>query len=131
MNTIIEILESPSFEDQIVTRFESSSDGDSTEKFHISVQRIDKNKSDSNVEIYRKKISTSVANNLIIKISSLTLTACPEFVLGLDGTTTELRITRGFNECRLSWWGSIPIQWNEVSELIFELRQAAYPEKHD
>lgn len=124
MNTILEIRESPSFENQRITRFEEHFDRDLCERFSISIQSLATDCNRTQGEIIRKTIEPSRAKELINSISNLSIVVCPPDVLGLDGSTTELIISRGLNECRLTWWGSIPDQWSGLSDIIVELNRA-------
>jgi hypothetical protein len=49
----------------------------------------------------------------------------PESVLGLDGTTYELLIERGFNKVQFTWWSKPPAGWRAIGELSKILRETA------
>ena len=53
---------------------------------------------------------------------------CPPNLMGLDGTTYDMEIIRGFNRVQFTWWGKLPEQWANLAPLVrFMVSGAADP----
>lgn len=51
-------------------------------------------------------------------LKGTTVPLAPEFAMGLDGTTWELRIEYGWNRVHLAWWPELPRAWQSLRPLL-------------
>ena len=66
---------------------------------------------------WQRDVPPSEAKKLTAAMEHQAVSVAPEGVLGLDGTTYELLIERGFNRIQYTWWGEPPAAWRPLREL--------------
>jgi hypothetical protein len=66
---------------------------------------------------WQREVPPSEAKKLTAVLEQQVVSVAPECVLGLDGTTYELLIERGFNRIQFTWWGEPPTAWRALREL--------------
>jgi len=66
---------------------------------------------------WRREVSLRDAEKITAALESQVMSVVPEEVFGLDGTTYELVIKRGFNKIQFRWWGEPPAAWRALREL--------------
>jgi hypothetical protein len=82
---------------------------------------------------WQREVPQSEAKKLTAALEHEALYVTPESVEGLDGTTYELLIERGFNRIQFKWWGEPPAAWRalrEVSSTLLDLADAALRIEH-
>jgi hypothetical protein len=78
--------------------------------------------------VWQREVPPPEAQRIVATLESQLISVVPESVLGLDGTTYELLIERGFNRIRFTWWGEPPRAWRvlrELSNTLLDLADAA------
>jgi len=66
---------------------------------------------------WQREVPPSEAKKLTAAMEHQAVSVAPEGVLGLDGTTYELLIERGFNRIQYTWWGEPPAAWRPLRKL--------------
>src|SRR5688572_20350300 len=77
---------------------------------------------------WQREIQRHEAREIIDILEHQLVSIAPESILGLDGTTYELLIERGFSKVQFTWWCDPPRVWKalgEVSERILAMADAA------
>jgi hypothetical protein len=74
---------------------------------------------------WQREVSPLEAKTITSILEHLIVTAVPESVEGLDGTTYTLRIKRGFNVVEFTWWGEPPARWQALGGLAKMLLKMA------
>lgn len=74
---------------------------------------------------WRREVPPSKAEKITAALESLVMSVVPAEVFGLDGTTYELLIERGFNKIQFTWWGEPPAAWRALRELSNALLSVA------
>lgn len=74
------------------------------------------------------KITGETAEEFARLLSTVSVTVCPDSLVGLDGTTVNLKISRGMNSVEFQWWMTLPSQWGELGGLL-ECLQGSRPAK--
>ncbi len=66
-------------------------------------------------------MSVNDYGDIVHLIQDIEVTAIPEFVNGLDGTTYELNISNGFNSTVYHWWEEPPAGWEDLGKFTAKL----------
>jgi len=74
---------------------------------------------------WRKNIPPEEVEEILDTLKSQIPSAIPEAISGLDGTTYELLIERGFNKVQFTWWCEPPGVWKALGELSRRLLNRA------
>lgn len=74
---------------------------------------------------WQREVPTLEARELMEILERQVLPVVPETILGLDGTTYELLIERGFSEVRFTWWCDPPRVWKALGEVAKTLLNRA------
>jgi len=67
------------------------------------------------------EMSVSDYEDIVHVIQNLEVKAIPEFIMGVDGTTYELKIHNGFNSVEYNWWGELPAGWENLGKFTTKL----------
>jgi len=76
---------------------------------------------------WHREVPPLEANRIKAALENQVVSVAPESVLGLDGTTYELLVERGFNRIQFTWWGEPPAAWQAIRELSNTLLDLADP----
>ena len=74
---------------------------------------------------WQQDIRPVEAREILDTLESQVPSAVPEAIFGLDGTTYELLIERGFNRIQFTWWCEPPAVWKALGELSERLLNMA------
>ncbi len=74
---------------------------------------------------WQQDISPAEAREILDTLESQVPSTVPEVIFGLDGTTYELLIERGFNRVQFAWWCEPPAVWKALGELSSRLLNRA------
>ncbi|MBU8872058.1 MAG: hypothetical protein KOO60_14415 [Gemmatimonadales bacterium] len=59
-------------------------------------------------------VDSDQVEQLFKELEQAQISIAPEFVAGVDGSTTTVKITRGFNLAEFTWWEDLPDQWERL-----------------
>lgn len=119
MGMIIEVTVAPSFEGHTEYVLEEIIQGAGERKYRLTKtqsQGMDLGASPP-PPVLREMEAALLEPELTILLE-LPVGICPEGPLGLDGTTTTVRIERGMNSVEFSWWEDPPEEWKNLERLI-------------
>jgi hypothetical protein len=77
---------------------------------------------------WRREVPLLEAHRILAILENRVASVSPEHVMGLDGTTYDLLIERGFNKVQFTWWCEPPAAWQalgELSKMLLERADAA------
>jgi hypothetical protein len=76
---------------------------------------------------WQRDIPPVEAREILDTVESQVRSTIPEVIFGLDGTTYELLIERGFNRVQFTWWCEPPGVWKALGESRRLLNRANAP----
>lgn len=74
---------------------------------------------------WQQEVPPLEAKRIMAILEHQVVSVTPERVLGLDGTTYQLLIERGFNKAQFTWWCEPPAEWKALGELLKILLERA------
>jgi hypothetical protein len=74
---------------------------------------------------WKREVPLAEARELSGILKGLTIAIVPQGGMGLDGTTYELLIERGFNKVQFTWWSDPPEAWKSLGDLSKRLLASA------
>jgi hypothetical protein len=66
---------------------------------------------------WRREVSPTEVRDILDILEHQVISVVPETVMGLDGTTYELLIERGFSKVQFTWWCEPPAVWKALGEI--------------
>lgn len=67
-------------------------------------------------------VTRQEVDDFLAEMKSAPIFAIPDFVCGLDGRTTTLRISNGSHHVEYRWWCDLPSQWQNLQKVLDFLR---------
>ncbi len=64
------------------------------------------------------EIRGEAADEFARLVSEASVAVCPEYVMGMDGTTVTFKLSNGMNQVEFSWWMALPEQWGELAGVL-------------
>jgi hypothetical protein len=74
---------------------------------------------------WRREVSPTEVRDILDNLEHRVIPVVPEPIIGLDGTTYELLIERGFSKVQFTWWCEPPPAWNALGEVSKRLLSVA------
>ncbi len=66
---------------------------------------------------WRREVSPTEVRDILDILEHRVISVVPEPIIGLDGTTYELLIERGFSKVQFTWWCEPPTGWKALGEV--------------
>jgi hypothetical protein len=66
---------------------------------------------------WQREVPAAEANEILDILQHQIAYTVPEATIGLDGTTYELLIERGFSKIQFTWWCDPPLGWKSLGEV--------------
>jgi len=66
---------------------------------------------------WQREVPAAEANEILDILQHQIAYTVPEATIGLDGTTYELLIERGFSKVQFTWWCEPPLGWKSLGEV--------------
>jgi hypothetical protein len=70
---------------------------------------------------WERAVGAGYALHLLQNLAEARIPALPPDRAGVDGTTYELRLTRGFNQVSYTWWPGVPRNFEPLAAFCNEL----------
>lgn len=142
---LVVLKERPSFEGELSISLNEEHDSEGHEKYRVACQKkpplsanefaifaatlkrvVGKDLEDITKSIdWQREVPPSEVKKIISTLEHQVISVAPDSVFGLDGTTYELLIERGFNRIQFKWWGEPPAAWRTLRELLSTLLDLA------
>jgi len=74
---------------------------------------------------WRREVSPTEVREILDILQHQVISVVPETIVGLDGTTYELLIERGFSKVQFTWWCEPPEVWKTLGEVSKRLLSIA------
>ncbi len=74
---------------------------------------------------WQREVPTPEAREILDILQRPVVPVVPESIVGLDGTTYELHIDRGFSKVQFTWWCEPPPVWKALGEVAKTLLNRA------
>jgi hypothetical protein len=66
---------------------------------------------------WKREVSPTEVRDILDILEHQLISVVPETVIGLDGTTYEFFIERGFSKVQFTWWCEPPAVWKALGEI--------------
>ncbi|SDY74483.1 hypothetical protein [Nitrosomonas sp. Nm33] len=73
----------------------------------------------------RQRIDAARVLDILRVLDDVSLPALPPFVLGHDGVTSTLTVSKGMNQATFRWWGELPKEWIPLAPIVRKLEELA------
>jgi hypothetical protein len=137
--------EKPSFEGELSARLTEERDAEGRAKYFLVCQKtppfnveelaliagvrgglvVDNCEDIAKSISWRREVSPTEVREILDVLQHQVVSVVPETIVGLDGTTYELLIQRGFSKVRFTWWCEPPAVWKALGEVSTRLLNIA------
>jgi len=118
METIVRVTVATSFEGNRVYSLDRNFDADGQPHYFVTIDESNYTGYRAGPPIQKTPINSTLAEAFLIDLKETTIGLCPSEAMGLDGVTTTVEVTRGFNKATFTWWCDLPKQWEPLRSII-------------
>ncbi|MGB2634310.1 MAG: hypothetical protein WAM58_10275 [Candidatus Acidiferrum sp.] len=142
---LVALKEKPSFEGELCAHLREDYDADGRAKYFLVCQKtppfnveefaliagvrgglvVDNCEEITKGISWRQEVSPTEVREILDILEHQVISVVPETVMGLDGTTYELLIERGFSKVQFTWWCEPPAVWKVLGEVSKRLLSVA------